>query len=178
MRIISGKFKGKIITAPKSLPVRPTTDYAKTGLFNILRSRYDLKDISFLDLFCGTGNISFEMISEGAGNILAVDAHAGCVQFVNKTFKELNFKGGKAVKANVFKVLKSLDGKYDVIFADPPYELEGVMELPSLIFGSNLLKSEGLFILEHQSKVDYSAYPQFMEKRKYGNVGFSFFILS
>jgi 16S rRNA (guanine(966)-N(2))-methyltransferase RsmD len=178
MRIISGNYKGKIITAPKNLPVRPTTDYAKTGLFNILRNRFNLTEVSFLDLFCGTGNISFEMISEGAASVLAVDAHAGCVVFANKIFKELNFETGRAIKADVFIYLMKLEEKFDIIFADPPYRMEGVSRLPDLIFENNLLNENGLFILEHQSKDDYSNHANFLEKRKYGNVGYSFFILS
>jgi 16S rRNA (guanine966-N2)-methyltransferase len=175
MRIISGKFKGKIITAPGSLPVRPTTDYAKTGLFNILRNRYDLSVVSFLDLFCGTGNISFEMISEGVKSVLAVDSHAGCVQFVKKVFNELEFENGRVVKADVFELLKNQKEKFDIIFADPPYELKGAIQLPDLVFENNLLNAGGSFILEHQSKENYLSHPHFMEKRKYGNVGFSFF---
>lgn len=175
MRIISGKFKGKIINAPKSLPVRPTTDFAKTGLFNILRSRYDFSEINFLDLFCGTGNISFEMISHGVRSVTAIDINAGCVQFVNKTFADLNFKDGKAIKADVFKYLSILNEKFDIIFADPPYDLKESVKLPGLIFQNNLLKEEGIFILEHQSKVDHSSFDNFMEKRVYGNVAFSFF---
>ena len=175
MRIISGTYKGKIINAPKALPVRPTTDFAKTGLFNILRNRYDFPKVDFLDLFCGTGNISFEMISEGVKSVLAVDANAGCVNFVSKTFKELNFENGKAIRTDVFKFFSDTNEKFDIIFADPPYDLKEAGKLPGVIIKNQLLRDGGVFILEHQSKADHSMSDNFIEKRVYGNVGFSFF---
>ena len=176
MRIISGKFKGKVIQAPKSLPVRPTTDFAKTGLFNILRNRYNLTEIDFLDLFCGTGNITYEMASEGAKKILAADVDYGCVNFVNKTLNDMNYTSGKAIRVDVFKFLEKTGYKFDIIFADPPYELSNVQLIPALIFQNEWLNKGGMFILEHQAKDDYSSSSKFYEKRRYGNVGFSFFM--
>ncbi len=123
MRIISGTHKGKRLTAPKKLPVRPTTDMAKEGLFNILNNRFDFEEISVLDLFAGTGNISFEFASRGTKSIVAVDKYPGCLQFINKTAQELGFSIA-TIKADVYKYLENTSPKVDIIFADPPYNFD------------------------------------------------------
>lgn len=177
MRIISGKYKGRRLTAPKNLPVRPTTDFAKEALFNILRVRYYFEEITVLDLFSGTGNISFEFASRGVSNITSVDEHNGCIQYINKVSEEFEFPIN-TIKSDVFKYLDKASGKFDVIFADPPYDLD-VSKLESIvktIFEKNLLeKEEGMLVIEHSKMNDLSKLEQFKEARKYGGNVFSFF---
>ena len=176
MRIISGSLKGRRLVAPKKLPVRPTTDMAKEGLFNILNNTYYFEDLQVLDLFTGTGNISFEFASRGASEVTAVDAHSGCVNYVAKTARALDLDI-HTVKMDVFKYLTSLRSAYDIIFADPPYHLEiaRFSELVQLVFSKKLLQPDGLLIIEHASPTDLSKLPNFKEKRKYGSSTFSFF---
>ena len=176
MRIISGKFKGKRLTAPKKLPVRPTTDMAKEALFNILNNRYYFDDIAVLDLFSGTGNISYEFASRGVNSITTIDAHSGCVQYISKTAKELGFDI-EVLKNDVFKFLEREKSKYDVIFADPPYNFDTSQfsKINELVFKSDLVSEEGLLIIEHAEQTDLSGLPHFTEKRKYGSSVFSFF---
>ena len=176
MRIISGTYKGRRLTAPKTLPVRPTTDFAKEALFNILRVRYYFDEITVLDLFAGTGNISFEFASRGVQNITAVDAHIGCVQYINKVSDEFEFPI-TTIKSDVNKYLEKASGKYDVIFADPPYDFstETLKELLEEIISKSLLNTEGILIIEHAKQNDLSNFPHFIEARKYGSSIFSFF---
>ncbi|MCG2418666.1 RsmD family RNA methyltransferase [Aequorivita sp. F47161] len=177
MRIISGTHKGRRLTAPKNLPVRPTTDFAKEALFNILRVRYFFDELSVLDLFSGTGNISFEFASRGVPHITAVDAHLGCVQYINKISEEFTFPI-TAIKTDVGKYLEKVSGKYDVIFADPPYEFTAsqLEEIVSKVAEKNLLNEDGLLIIEHAKQNDLSTLPNFSEARKYGGNVFSFFV--
>jgi 16S rRNA (guanine(966)-N(2))-methyltransferase RsmD len=177
MRIISGIYKGRRLTAPKNLPVRPTTDFAKEALFNILRVRYFFEELSVLDLFAGTGNISFEFASRGVPNITAVDAHLGCVQYINKVSEEFSFPI-TAVKSDVSKYLEKASGKFDVIFADPPYEFEA-SQLESIVLAvaeKKLLNEGGILIIEHAKQNNLSTLPGFSEARKYGGNVFSFFV--
>ena len=178
MRIISGKFKGKRLIAPKTLPVRPTTDMAKEALFNILNFQIDFQEIKLLDLFAGTGNISYEFISRGTTQITAVDLHYGCVKFINKTANELEAEIN-TVKSDVFKYLDKVKTKSDLIFADPPYDFstEDFQKIPQLVFENNLLEEEGLLIVEHSKHTDLSETANFSESRRYGNSVFSFFKL-
>ena len=175
MRIISGAFKGKIITAPKQLPVRPTTDFAKTGIFNILANYFDFESIAVLDLFCGTGNISFEFGSRGTADLTAVDENIHCVKFVSETFRKLDFKKAKIIRADVFRFLEKCESKFDIIFADPPYELKTTDAIPDLVMKKKLLNESGWLILEHQSKRNLESSVQPDEIRKYGNCAFSIF---
>ena len=176
MRIISGSHKGKRIVAPKNLPVRPTTDFAKEGLFNILGNRLDFTEIEVLDLFSGTGNMSYEFASRGAQKITAVDSYYGCVKFIQKTAQELSFPI-TPMKADVFSYLEKSKQPYDLIFADPPYvfEVEQFEEMVRKIFRNNLLKPEGIFIIEHPKQTDLTELSGFQEFRKYGGSVFSFF---
>ncbi|AWX45677.1 16S rRNA (guanine(966)-N(2))-methyltransferase [Flagellimonas maritima] len=176
MRIISGKYKGKRITAPKKLPVRPTTDMAKEALFNILNNRFHLNDSKVIDLFAGTGNISFEFASRGNVEIVAVDSDAGCIQFISKTAKELDFQI-TTVKSDVFKYLHRVKQKSDIIFADPPYNLgaDDFNTIVKSVFEKELLAEDGLLIIEHSTQTDLSLSQYFTEKRKYGGNVFSFF---
>jgi len=162
--------------APKKLPVRPTTDMAKEGLFNILNHRYHFEETHVLDLFSGTGNISFEFASRGAIGITAVDGHIGCIQFIHKTATELKFPIN-VQKVDVFKFLERDKTKYDIIFADPPYDFKEdlFLKLPDLVFKNRLLKEEGILIVEHSPQTSLEEHAHFREKRKYGSSIFSFF---
>jgi len=176
MRIISGKYKGKRLVAPKKLPVRPTTDMAKEALFNILNNRFYFDELKVLDLFSGTGNISFEFASRGTEKITAVDGHQGCVRYISKTAQELDFTI-KTVKSDVFTFLKNTPEKFDLVFADPPYDFETgqFLNIANLVFENTLLLEDGLLIIEHSDQTDLSEHPQFSEQRKYGGSIFSFF---
>lgn len=176
MRIISGKHKSKRIIAPKKLPVRPTTDMAKEALFNILNNNYYFEEIAFLDLFAGTGNISFEFASRGTQNIVAVDSDSGCIKFIDKISKELDF-GISAIKSDVFNFLQKSTGKADIIFADPPYDLalEDFRKIPDLVFKNKMLLEDGVLIIEHSKHMDLSNIDHFSNQRKYGGSVFSFF---
>ena len=176
MRIISGKHKSRRITAPKKLPVRPTTDMAKESLFNILNNTYYFDAISVLDLFSGTGNISYEFGSRGTENIVAVDAHFGCIKFINETSEELNLDI-TTYKSDVYKFLEKTPIKSDVIFADPPYDFEEAefLKIADLIFSNNLLNEEGVLIIEHSKHTDLSKHPNHSYDKRYGGNVFSFF---
>ncbi|NKI31937.1 16S rRNA (guanine(966)-N(2))-methyltransferase RsmD [Croceivirga thetidis] len=176
MRIISGKYKGKRLLAPKKLPVRPTTDMAKEALFNILNNSFFFEEIKVLDLFAGTGNISFEFASRGAQDITAIDAHLGCIKFISKTAGELGFSIN-AFKNDVFSFLSKTRERYDVIFADPPYDLEisELQKIANTVFEKDLLMDDGVLVVEHSPQIDLSTEPRFVEQRKYGSSVFSFF---
>lgn len=176
MRIVSGTHRGRVLHPPKNLPVRPTTDFAKESIFNILNNYFELDGLKVLDLFCGTGNMSFEFASRGCGDIIAVDTHAGCCEFVRKTAAGLKFPQIKVMKADAFSVLKKTASTFHIIFADPPYDLETIPAIPQLVFEKKLLKPDGWLIVEHGPKTDLSAIPSFKEKRTYGNVNFSIFV--
>jgi len=176
MRIISGKHKSKRLTAPKKLPIRPTTDMAKEGLFNVLNNWYYFNEIKVLDLFSGSGNISYEFASRGTTEILAVDQHHGCIQFINKTAVELE-ANIDCIKADVFSFLEKHKASYDVVFADPPYDFteEQFAKIPALVFENNLLSNKGTLIVEHSEQTDLSTLPYFTQSKRYGGCYFSFF---
>lgn len=176
MRIISGRYRGKRLIAPKKLPVRPTTDMAKESLFNILNNQFYIEEIKVLDLFAGTGNISFEFASRGTNSITAVDSHAGCIKYVSKINEELDFNID-IIRSDVFQYLKRTVEKFDVIFADPPYnlDLEKFQQIPESVFSNTLLQEDGLLIIEHSPQTNLSDLPNFKEQRKYGSSIFSFF---
>jgi 16S rRNA (guanine966-N2)-methyltransferase len=175
IRIISGTHKSRVIQAPKNLPVRPTTDFAKESLFNILNNYYEFEDLKVLDLFCGTGNITYEFLSRGSKEITCVDESYLCVSFVKKSIEALKMHPAKVIKTDVFSFLKNDIATYDIIFADPPYDLNGIDRISTLVFEKNLLKENGMLIIEHGPKTNLSGQPHFKEHRKYGNVNFSFF---
>lgn len=176
MRIISGKHKGKRLIAPAKLPVRPTTDYAKEALFNILNNQYYFDQLSILDLFAGTGNISFEFASRGAKQITTVDAHYGCIKYINKIKDELDYPI-LPIKSDAFTYLEKALIKADIIFADPPYDFtkEAFAKIPELVKQRALLLEEGILIVEHSKHTDLSDLEGFSEQRKYGGSIFSFF---
>ena len=176
MRIISGKFKGKRLLAPKKLPVRPTTDMAKEALFNIINNLYYFNNINVLDLFAGTGNVSYEFASRGTENITAVDANLGCIKFINKTANELGCNIS-TIKSDVFKYLENTNAKFDIIFADPPYnfELSKFEHIVELVFKNNLLNTDGLLIIEHSKHTELKNNKLLSYQKRYGSNMFSFF---
>ncbi|OYQ36597.1 16S rRNA (guanine(966)-N(2))-methyltransferase RsmD [Flavobacterium cyanobacteriorum] len=179
MRIISGKYKGRRINPPKNLPVRPTTDMSKESLFNILNNRFDLEGLRVLDLYAGTGNISYEFGSRGAAVITAVDEDFGCIRFIKQTAKAFNFNI-QAIKAPVKKFIESSKGPYDIIFADPPYHMEPKLfeELVTLIFEYGLLNESGIMIIESSRHTPLDHMKNFSFKKRYGGSIFSFFELN
>ena len=175
MRIVSGTHRGRVINAPKNLPVRPTTDFAKESLFNIINNHFEFDSIKVADLFCGTGNITYEFLSRECPDIVSVDENYHCSEFVKKTILDFKLPKGKVIKADVFSFLKNNLETYDIIFADPPYDLKKLEEIAPLVFEKKMIRENGWLIIEHGEKTDLSLQPHFKEKRKYGNVHFSFF---
>ncbi|MEF8844044.1 MAG: 16S rRNA (guanine(966)-N(2))-methyltransferase RsmD [Bacteroidales bacterium] len=175
MRIISGKYGGRIFRPPKKLDARPTTDFAKENLFNILENRFDFDNLTALDLFAGTGNIGFELVSRGCKQVTAIEKNRKNIGFINRIIDQLGIDNLTVIKTDAFKFIASTHEQYDLIFADPPYSLEGIETLPSLINEYNLLRKGGYFILEHSKETVVPENSQFIEHRKYGHVHFSFF---
>lgn len=175
MRIISGKYKGRRIEASNKVIARPTTDFAKEGLFNLLNNRIDFEGISVLDLFSGTGSISIEFISRNCREAIAIEQSEKNGAYIRKACQELKIDNLTLIKTDVFRFIASCKTKFDVIFADPPYDLKNLTEIPDLIFRYDLLKEDGIFILEHSAKNNFDAHPCFNFHRNYGNVNFSFF---
>lgn len=170
MRIISGLHKGRKIYAPKNLPVRPTTDRAKEALFNILSNKYDLESLDVLDLFSGTGNISFEFASRNTKNIIAIDKNNNCTNFIKETSKNLNFNIN-TILSDALTFIKNTERKFDIIFADPPYNSLFYKELKNLIVDRKLINNGGCLIIEHDKSILFD--DQNIDIRKYGNVNFS-----
>jgi len=175
MRIIGGKLKGIRMSAPASLPVRPTTDMAKEALFNILYNTYDFDSCRVLDLFCGTGNISIEFASRGIQEVTSVDKHSGCVYWVQSVIDRYNLPEIKLHKADVFKFLAAHTKSYQIIFADPPYDLSTIPLIPQLVAKNGLLTENGVLVVEHPSLLKLKGEPGYKETRRYGNSSFSFF---
>jgi 16S rRNA (guanine966-N2)-methyltransferase len=176
MRIISGQYKGRRITAPKKLPVRPTTDMAKEALFNIINNQYYFDEISVLDLFSGTGNISYEFASRGTRQIISVDANLGCIKFINQTADGFDMSI-QTVKSDVFKFLEKSKLKHTIIFADPPYDysVDQFSKIPELVFQNELLENHGILIVEHSKHTDLSHVTNYNYSKSYGGNMFSFF---
>jgi 16S rRNA (guanine(966)-N(2))-methyltransferase RsmD len=175
MRIISGTLRGRTLTPPAGLQVRPTTDFAKESLFNILENTYDLSAVHVLDLFAGTGSISFEFASRGCPYIDTIDIHPLHHKFIKDTAQQLCLPQLHALRLNAFDFPNICTVQYDIIFADPPYDLAGVDTLPQRILEKNLLNPGGVFILEHSRQHDFSGHLRCTKHRHYGNVHFSFF---
>lgn len=175
MRIISGRLARKNITAPANFSVRPTTDFAKTGLFNILSNKINFPEIIALDLFAGTGNISYELFSRGAEKITCVDQSHECTKFISATFNSFNATEAIVIKQDVFSFLSDTYKTYDLIFADPPYNFQHYQELVHLVFEKKLVSKKGFFILEHSGDINFSQNKFLVDERKYGAVNFSFF---
>lgn len=175
MRIIGGKLKGKVILPPAGYKARPTTDYAKEGLFNILDNEYEFADLKVLDLFGGTGSIAFEFASRGAARVYCVEMARENASFIKTEAARLGLFNVTMVRDNVFDFLPICHEKFDIIFADPPYALEGIDNLPDLVFSFGLLYPERYFILEHGDEHSFIGHPRFVKERRYGRVHFSFF---
>ncbi len=175
MRVISGKYRGKRFNPPKKFPSRPTTDQAKEALFNIVSNQYDLEECKVLDLFAGTGSISLEFLSRGCQEVLSVDKHPVSIRFINSMQKDTQDDNWSVLRKEVFSFLENHEAKYDIIFADPPFGLKGGLSLPELVFEKQLLKEDGMLIIEHGRETDFSHITQFKDIRKYGGVNFSFF---
>ena len=175
MRIVSGKYKGRAINPPRNLRARPTTDFAKENLFNVLGNLVDFEQCDVLDLFAGTGSISYEFASRGARSVTSVEINPVHYNFIRQTAAQLGIGNLYPVKANAFLYLKSCTKQFDVIFSDAPYDLEGSEQVVKLVLEGNLLRPEGIFIFEHSKKMDFSACEEFWQLRSYGSVQFSFF---
>lgn len=177
MRIVGGDLRGKQINPPANFKARPTTDFAKEGLFNILSNQYDFQDIAVLDLFSGTGSISFEFASRGCKDITAVEMNPLHASFIKSQSAKLPGieLSVQVVHHNVFDFLKICAKKYDIIFADPPYDLAGFNNVPDKILVSGILSDYGLLVFEHPKEYNFKDSPHFLKERKYGNVHFSFF---
>ena len=176
MRIISGSHKGRKLRAPKNLPVRPTTDRSKEALFNILQNQYEWSEIKTLDLFSGTGNISYEFASRGVSSVTSVDQNRFCAGFISIYSKELELEI-QVIQSDVFKFVKDCSLKFDLIFADPPYDIgeEKYFELIKLIFKNKILNSRGSLVIEHSEKLNFKEHPGWKNSRNYGSNTFSFF---
>ena len=159
----------------KNFPSRPTTDFAKENLFNVLNNQIDFESLQVLDLFAGTGSIGFEFASRGAKKIISIEKDFHSVKFIKKTIADLRFENIEVKCADVFKIIQKTVDKYDLIFADPPYDMKYIETIPDLIFENSLLAEGGLFILEHSQDYDFSSHSHLKELRKYGSVHFSVF---
>lgn len=175
MRIIAGKYGGRFLKTPEFSPTRPTTNIAKEALFNSLENYYNFDKIKYLDLFGGTGQLSFEMASRGCTDITLIEKHPPCVNFIDKTIEELGIQGMKVINMDVFQFIRSTDQQFDLIFAGPPYPLPNIPDLPDLIIEHQLIEGEGWFILEHNPQHNFKKHPNFIKKRNYGQTIFSIF---
>lgn len=175
MRIIGGTLKGKAIEPPLGYKARPTTDFAKEGLFNILNNEYELEGLQVLDLFGGTGSISFEFASRGASMVYCVEMLPLHANFIKSQVARFGLRNLTVVRHNVFEFLEICREKFDIIFADPPYALEDLATIPDKVFAKDILHPGAYFILEHPGEYNFESHPYFVKERKYGNVHFSFF---
>ena len=175
MRIITGKYKGRHFDIPRSFKARPTTDFAKENIFNVLVQYVDFDGAAALDLFSGTGSISLELLSRGCSQVVSVEMDRDHHRFIQDCLKKLQTDTCIPIRGDVFRFLKSCKQQYDLIFADPPYALKELATLPDIIFEKQLLKAEGIFVLEHGKDHDFSGHPHFKEHRQYGSVNFSIF---
>ena len=175
MRIITGIYKGRHFDIPKTFKARPTTDFAKENIFNVLTGYLDFEGISALDLFSGTGSISLELVSRGCAHVISVELDRDHHRFIQDCLKKLGTDSCVALRGDVFRFIKSCKHGFDFIFADPPSALKELSSIPSLIFEKGLLKEGGIFVLEHGKDQDFTADPHFVEHRSYGSVNFSIF---
>ena len=175
MRIISGRYKSRRIQVSPNLKARPTTDFAKEGLFNVLNNFVNWEEATALDLFSGTGSIALELVSRGCPYVVSVEQHPAHFDFICSIQEKLGAKELFPIRADAFKYLKSVKQQFDLVFADPPYDLHDIEKIPGIIIDKQLVKEGGLFIMEHSKNLDFSLLPHFKEERKYGNVHFSLF---
>ena len=175
MRIIAGSLRGRRLNPPQNLPVRPTTDMARESLFNILNNYVDYEECSVMDLFAGTGAVSFEFVSRGVREVTSIDINAHCTDYIKAECGRMDVRNMHVVRADVFDLLKRANRKFDIVFADPPYAIEGLATLPDLIFERQVLTEDGIFILEHPREYSFEEHPHFWQHRNYGKVNFTFF---
>lgn len=175
MRIIGGKYKGRRIVPPGNFNARPTTDFAREGLFNILNNRIDFETVGVLDLFSGTGSISYEFASRGAAFVHLVEKDPKHISGIKRIINELDLRNARPIHIDVKTYLKACSIKYDIVFADPPYDLSWLKELPDLVTAAGIIKEDGFFVLEHPKGLSFSGHKLFFEHRSYGGVNFSFF---
>ena len=174
MRIISGKFKGRKFHPPANIPARPTTDFSKEGLFNILMNHFDLSDVAYLDLFCGTGSLCYEMASRGCTDIVGVELDNRSLDFIKKTAAQLEVPIN-AMRMDVFEYMRTTKKKFNLIFAGPPYPLPNIPDLPEEVFNNGLLAPGGWFVLETNQKYTFESHPRFLRSRNYGTTVFHIF---
>jgi len=175
LRIVGGKYKGRKITVGKNFTFRPTTDFAREGLFNILANHFDFREVHFLDLFSGTGSVGFEMHSRGCTKAELVDIDRSTVRHMNLVITEFGMEGIRTVCMDAFKYIQICRDQYEIIFADPPYTFKQLPLLPDRILNANLLRQDGWFILEHPRNYSFAGHMMFMNERQYGNIRFSLF---
>lgn len=175
MRIISGNLKGILIQPPKGLPVRPTTDRAKESLFNILENNFTFSKLRVLDLFAGTGNISYEFSSRGVAAVTAVDIHFKCIEFIKSMKQKHQIENLQIIKKDAFAYLRSCKEKFDIVFADAPYAHREIINIPELVFQNQILNADGWLIIEHETTLDLSHLPNYIQSRVYGQSCFSIF---
>ncbi|TGX81700.1 methyltransferase domain-containing protein [Palleniella muris] len=175
MRIITGIYKGRRFDIPRTFKARPTTDFAKENIFNVIQGYLDLDGALALDLFAGTGSISLELISRGCRQVVSVEADRDHANFIRQCLQKLDTDACNLVRGDSFRFLKSCRQQFDFIFADPPYALKELPEIPDLVLGKGILAEGGIFVFEHGKQYDFSDHPRFMEHRSYGSVNFTLF---
>lgn len=175
MRIITGIYKGRHFEIPRTFKARPTTDFAKENIFNVLNGLIDLEDAIALDLFAGTGSISLEMISRGCAQVISVEADRDHAAFIKQCMNKIGTDRNVLIRGDVFRFLKSCKQKFDLIFADPPYALDNIDSIPDIVLSKELLKPGGIFVLEHGKRNHFEQHPNFIDHRSYGSVNFSIF---
>jgi 16S rRNA (guanine(966)-N(2))-methyltransferase RsmD len=176
MRIVSGKYKSRRFEVPKSFKVRPTTDFAKENLFNVIGNLLDLEGAKALDLFAGTGSISFELLSRGCKEVVCVEKESAHYAFIKKVKADLKADNLIAIRRDAFQYIESIRQTFDFIFADPPYALKELARIPEIVLSRGLIKEKGIFVMEHSKEYDFSSLSGFLQKRTYGSVNFSLFL--
>jgi len=178
MRVITGKYRGRHFEVPRTFKARPTTDFAKENIFNVLRGYVDLEGATALDLFAGTGSITLELLSRGCSRVVSVEQDRDHHRFILQCVKSLNDEAAVVLRADAFRFIKGCHQQFDFIFADPPYALKELPQIPGLVFEHQLLAPGGVFVFEHGKDNDFSGHPHFVEHRSYGSVNFSLFVNS
>lgn len=175
MRIIRGKYGRRRFNVPTNITARPTTDFARENIFNVIENLIDLEGAKCLDLFAGTGAVSFELLSRGASSVTSVEKSATQARFIEKVKNELNDRNLHLLRTDALRYIRDSSSEFDFVFADPPYDLEGFGDIPKMVLESKLLHPGSIFIIEHSKKYDFSDLPHFIDHRAYGSVNFSIF---
>lgn len=175
MRVITGKYKGRRFDIPRTFKARPTTDFAKENIFNVLREYVDFEECAALDLFAGTGSISLEFLSRGCTQVVSVEADRDHARFIRQCMAKINVQNHVLIQGDVFKFIRGNAMRFNIIFADPPYALPELPQIPDLVLNSGLLAPDGIFVFEHGKHNDFSQHPRFIDHRAYGSVNFSLF---